>query len=333
MVKKKCIKVRKSEAEKMRRKLEAKNLINKDYCVSSDDEYVYFPVKGSTDRTEVIEREVREKNRKPKSLKDFLEGKVSEEEMENLVTSFDLIGDIAVIEIPSELEDKEGLIGKAIMTVHPSIKTVCKRKSQTMGEYRIRPVEVIGGENRTETTHSENGVKIKLDLNKTYFNSRMCNERKIVADKVEEGENIGYFFAGVGPFALVIVKENPSVNITAVELNPGAYHYLKENILLNKFSRSIKPIQGDVRELEGFDFDRVIMPLPLSSDSFIDSVMRNTHEGSVVHYYSVGEQPDYFEGPIQELKEKIGEFRVLDKRKVLSYAPGKKEVCIDIELV
>lgn len=333
MVKKKFVKVKKEKAEKVRKKLEEENSLDRKYSAFKESDEVYFPVKKETSGEEVVEREVEKKDKKPKSLKEALEGKLSEEEVRNLVTSFDIIGDIAVIEVPEELEDKEELIGKAMMKVHPSVSTVCKRESKTLGKYRIRPVKVIAGEEKTKAIHKENNVRIQVDLNKMYFNPRLSNERKIVSSKVEEGEEIGYLFAGAGPFALVIAQNNPEVKITAVELNPDAYEYLKENILLNKFSGTIKPIQMDVMDLEGFDFDRVIMPLPLTSEDFLKAVLKNVHEGSVIHYYSLGEKPNYFEQPLKELEKEITEFEVLDKREVLSYAPGKKEVCVDVEII
>ena len=83
--------------------------------------------------------------RKPKSLKEALEKFMSEEELEKAVTSFDVIGDIAVIEIPEELRKKEKEIGEALLEVHKNLRTVCKRAGMHKGTFRIRDVKLIAG--------------------------------------------------------------------------------------------------------------------------------------------------------------------------------------------
>jgi len=336
MVRKKCVKTPKKEAEQTRKTLEEKKILDKDYKVKKDKENVYFPVKKEIKNKEIetdikiMERDTNKKTNKPKSLKQALKEELKPKQLENLVTSFDIIGDIAVIEIPEEVRDKQEKIGKAIMQVHGNVETVCRRETKTKGKYRIRKVHPIAGEEKTETVHREHGVDMKLDLNKTYFNPRLSNERRIIAEKIKPGEHIGYLFAGVGPFSLVIAKKNPNVKITAVELNPDAYEYLEENIMLNSFTDKIEPVHKDVKELKGYSFDRVIMPMPTTSEKFLDQILKNTAEKAVIHYYSLGEEPDYFEKPIKELKRHVENFKVLDKREVLNYAPGKKEVVIDI---
>lgn len=332
MVKVNCVKVKKKEAEETRKKLAEEKTLDRGYEVLKDEDNVYFPVKKDLKNFETVEKQVKEKEKKPRSLEESLEGKLTDEELESLVTSFNILGSIAVLEVPDELQKREEEIGEAIMEVHPSVSTVCKRKGKTSGKFRIRPVEVIAGEEKTETTHLEHGVKMKLNLNKTYFNPRLSHEREVIADKVTLGERIGYFFAGVGPFALVIASKNPEAKVNAFELNKGAYRYLEENIKLNKFTDRIEAVHKDVKEVEGYDFDRIIMPLPLTSEEYLESAVRNASKGSVIHYYSIGKEPEYFEKPLEELRERIDRFKVLEKREVLNYSPGKKEVVVDVKL-
>ena len=54
-------------------------------------------------------------------LKELLKGKLTEEEMKKLVTSYDVIGSIAIIEIPEELQSKEKEIGEAIIKLNKNI--------------------------------------------------------------------------------------------------------------------------------------------------------------------------------------------------------------------
>ncbi|MEM0372776.1 MAG: hypothetical protein QXO69_03005, partial [archaeon] len=195
------------------------------------------------------------------NLRDALKEKFSEEEMKLLVSSFDIIGSIAVIEVPEELRSREAEIADAIMRVNKSVKTVCRRAGEHAGEFRVRPVEVIGGERTTETYYVESGARMHLDVNRVYFTPRLSFERSRIASLVRQGEVIGAWFAGVGPFPLVIFKKQPNVSIYAVELNPAAYDYLVENVRINKAQAAITPVFGDVREVSSAlpECDRIIM--------------------------------------------------------------------------
>lgn len=332
MVKKKCVETEKKNAEKTRKKLDEKNTLDKNYKVKKENNKIYFPVEKRLKEFKVVKKDVEKKKKEPNSLEEALKVNLTEKQRNNLVTSFDIIGDIAVIEIPKELQEIEKQIGKAIMKIHKSVSTVCKRKTRTKGKYRIRPVQPITGEQKTETTHKEHGVKIKIDLNKAYFNPRLSRERERIAELTEEGEEIGYFFAGVGPFALVIARKKPKTNITAVELNPEAYKYLKENIELNNFEEIITPLHKDVKDIKKQDFDRIIMPLPLTSEKYLHTALKNSSKGTKIHYYSLGKKPNYFEKPLEDIENQIENFKVLNKREVLNYSPGKKEVVIDLEI-
>ena len=84
--------------------------------------------------------------------------------------------------------------------IHKNVKTVCKRAGEHSGVFRIRPVKVIAGEDTTKTYYVENGAKMHLDVNKTYFTPRLSNDRNRIAEQVQEGEVIGAWFAGLQPF-------------------------------------------------------------------------------------------------------------------------------------
>ena len=49
----------------------------------------------------------------PHNFAEILEDELTAEEIENLKTSFDTIGDIVILQIPDELQDKKQLIGDA----------------------------------------------------------------------------------------------------------------------------------------------------------------------------------------------------------------------------
>ncbi|NYZ79758.1 class I SAM-dependent methyltransferase family protein, partial [Candidatus Micrarchaeota archaeon] len=103
------------------------------------------------------------------NLRDVLKDKFSEEEVKHVVGSFDIIGTIAIIDVPEELKERESEIADAIMSINKNVRTVCRRAGEHSGEFRVRPVVVIGGERTTETYYVESGARMHLDVNKVYF--------------------------------------------------------------------------------------------------------------------------------------------------------------------
>jgi tRNA (guanine37-N1)-methyltransferase len=111
------------------------------------------------------------------NLKELLKDDLSKEELSLLKRSFDQIGSIAQLEIPKELIPKEKIIAQKILDSYKNIKTIVKKDDITIGEYRIRPVKILAGENTTGTLHKENGIYMNLDLNKVFFTPRWSGER------------------------------------------------------------------------------------------------------------------------------------------------------------
>ncbi|MBI2673412.1 hypothetical protein HYX19_04070, partial [Candidatus Woesearchaeota archaeon] len=99
-----------------------------------------------------------------------------------------------------------------------------------------------------ETVYKENGVYIKLDVEKCYFSPRLSTERLRVARTVKDGETILVMFAGVLPYSLVISKNSNANFIYAVEANKTAYQYGLVNIQLNK-APNIRSFFGDVNKV------------------------------------------------------------------------------------
>ncbi len=274
----------------------------------------------------------------PKSLKQALEEVLSAEEMKKLVKSFDIVGSIAIIEIPEELKSKEKEIGEAILKVHKNVKTVCSKEGPRSGEFRIMPLKVIAGEDTTETIYIESGARMKLDVSKVYFSPRLSYERNRIASLVKPGEVIGAWFAGVGPFPLVIFKKQPNVLIYAIELNPAAYKYLVENIRINKAQEAIIPVLGDVAEKvrELPKFDRILMPLPKGALRFLDLAFERIKPGGVIHVYSFVPASDPYsdlEKLIKSTAAKHGKkAEIIFKRKVRSFSPDTIQVAVDIKV-
>ncbi len=122
------------------------------------------------------------------------------------IKSFDVIGDIAIIEVPAGMNAKK--VAKEILESNNGIKVVCKKASERKGEYRTRDLEVIAGEKRTTTTHTEHGCKFMMDVAKAYFSPRELSERQRIANLVKDGESVLVMFSGVRALPVIIAKKH-----------------------------------------------------------------------------------------------------------------------------
>lgn len=284
------------------------------------------------------ENELETVKRFPRSITELLKGKLNEDEIEDLKKSFDIIGDIVIVEIPEELQKHKKEIGEATLQFTKR-KTVFMKKSAVEGITRTRQLELIAGEDNSITIHKEHGTRLKLDVKNVYFSPRLATERKRVQELTNDGEEILDMFAGIGPFPIVIAKEK-AVDIIAVDINEYAIKYLKENIEINKLNDNahIIPICGDTREvalneLKGKKFDRLIMNLPGLAPKFLELAISLTRDGGVIHYY---EFSDGFSHGIEkaqtEAEKQNKTVEILNTRKVKSSSPGMWHVAIDCKI-
>jgi len=264
-----------------------------------------------------------------------LKEQLSDKELKQLKTSFDIIGDIIVIEIPKELRKKEKIIADALRKTHPHVKTILKKIGEREGKFRLRKFKKIFGE-ETETIHKEYGCIFKLDVTKVYFSPRESTERQRVAEKIKPNEKILVMFAGVGPYAIIIAKKQPSVKVYAIEINPDAVKYMIENVRMNKVGDRVIPILGDVAK-KSEDFygkcDRVIMPLPKGAYKYLKYAIKCAKPGGVIHFYYWAKEEDLFSECvdfIEKTAKKMGrKIEIVDKRKVLPYGPRKWKICVE----
>ncbi|MFH0817036.1 MAG: class I SAM-dependent methyltransferase family protein [Candidatus Micrarchaeota archaeon] len=333
----KSIKVPKKKAQETKNRLLDSGSLDRNFKPETTDEFVYFPVKGEVEGFELVERKLLKLKKKPNSLTEALEGILEPGEIEKVVTSFDLLGELAIVEIPEKLEKKKNEIGKAVMDVHRSVRTVAMKKGPMEGEFRVRKLEVIAGENKTETTYRESGCMLLLDPAKVYFSPRLSFERERIAGLVKDGERVLVMFAGVGPFPIVIAKKKPGAVVAAIELNPAAFGYMVGNIKKNKLEEKITPVFGDVREVVPELFrnwaDRVLMPLPKGAEEFLDTALVAAKFGAVIHVYTftrAGEEEKKAEEVVAKIKELGRKAELLSFRTVRPFAPHVDQISVDI---
>jgi len=238
------------------------------------------------------------------------------------MASFDTIGDIIIFNEKVSKKKAQELLKKI-----NHVKTIAYKSQAHKGKYRLKKIKILAGIKKKVTTHKENNVLMKLDVEKCYFSPRLSEERKRINKQVKKGEDILVMFSGIGVYPINLSKNTKAKSITGIEINPTAHKYALENIKLNKLN-NIKLYKGDVKKILPKikkKFDRIIMPLPKTSDSFLDLAVKKIKKNGIIHYYTFLRE--------DEIKNiKIKKFKILRKVKCGAYSPGVFRVCIDIKV-
>lgn len=327
----KCVKVPLKQLNDTRIKLMENGMMSMDFRIKTDNEFGYIPINEDVEGHEIVDVELEPMKKVAHSFSELLENDLTPEEIEELKTSFDTIGDVIILEIPDNLYDKRQIIGEAAYKFTKR-KAVYMKKSAIKGTIRIRDLEFLAGTDDSITIHKEHGARLKLDVRQVYFSPRLATERKRVMESVSDGEKILDMFCGIGPFPIVIAR-NKNVEITAVDINESAIKYLKENIRLNKLKGSIKPCCGDVREVaKSFNckFDRIIMNLPGLAYTFLDVAVDLIEDGGTINYYEFSNSYEQGIKRLENACENVGKkVEIINCRKVKSISPDEWHVAID----
>ena len=222
-------------------------------------------------------------------LKKALSSVLSEKESENLISAFDQIGDIIIVRIPDSLLSKKKIIGKTLLNEVKIVRSVYYQASDVEGDFRTRNLEIIAGEDNTETEYKEFGCKFIVDVEKAFFSPRLSTERERIANLIQEDEIVTNMFAGVGMFSVMSAKKKKCI-VYSLDINPVASKLCEKNIELNKLVGRIISINGDaskiIKEQLENKSDRTLMLLPERSDEFLESAISTTKNGGIIHYYS-----------------------------------------------
>ena len=323
------LKVSRKSGEKIRKALVEAGAFDRSRKISSDESHVYLPVldmdeKSTAKLCGIAEFELVQINFLPE------ECVPSPEDLLGFRPSFEVVGDIAMVE-----DNDAERVAAALMSTSKSIKTVIAPISDVEGEFRTRRFRHVAGEVGTVTLHREHGLRYRVDLEGAYFTPRLGTERLRIASLVSPGDVVLDMFAGVGPFALLLAKKG--ADVIAMDKNPVAAKYLRENALLNKI-KHIEILEGDAAELALHyenRADHVIMNLPHSASEFLIPAIKAAKPNGVVHYYCIAAEDDLYrdEVLIGKAAEEVGaRVEVLYKAIVRSYAPHRSNVVIDFRV-
>ncbi len=274
---------------------------------------------------------------RPLSFRDTLKSKLSPSEKAHAIYSFDVLGDLALIEIPDVLQRKRMLIGNTLLTCNPRVKKVYEKVGIHSGKFRVEKIKWVAGQKNPETIYTEWGCTFHVDAGKVFFNPRLSTERQRVSSFVKKGQIVAVFFGGVGPYAIEIAKHAFPKKVYSLEWNPAAEKYVQENILRNRVSSMVESIQGDVEKITPHnECNHVIMPAPENAIDFLPVAIKwLSPKGGLIHCYMFVSN----HSPETEVREKISRvlgkkipFKIVFVRKVSDFSSSKWQVCVGIKV-
>ena len=326
-----CIRVPKREGEQVRSALFSEGLLELGARIRADGDCLLIPVNcDSYQGYEVVDAEMQVQEQRPTDYRDVAD--VPEELREHLPSSFDVVGDVAMIKLPDELKPYAARIGEALLEVNRSIRIVFEDHG-VKGDFRIRDLERIAGTGTSETVHKEFGVRLYTDPARVYFNPRLSSERSRIAGLVVDGETVIDMFGGVAPFGTVMCRlANPKV-VYSIDLNPEAEHFARMNADRNHVD-NLHPMTGDSSVLV-YDLptaDRIIMNLPQIADRFLPTALDRLNHGGTVHMYKIIERedfPPFLDGLVADAAAR-GHTISVEHSELKTYSPTMSVYSLDI---
>jgi len=268
-------------------------------------------------------------------LRAALRDRLTSEELELLPAGFDRVGDIVSVSLPPELMHRAPEVAQALLELK-DVRTVALREGGIAGRLRRPRIRVIAGGPSTETTHREGGCLFKLDIARVMFSPGNLYERARLPKLVGPGEVIVDLFAGVGQFSIPIARHARPSRVCAIELNPVAYGYLRENIRLNRVGHIVRPLLGDCSTVAPRGVaDRVVLGILHVTHRYLPLALEVLKpSGGVIHYHESVPSGLRFERPVKRILEVAAgrEVEILGKRVVKRYAPSVDHVVVDARI-
>ncbi|KAK1932733.1 tRNA (guanine(37)-N1)-methyltransferase [Babesia divergens] len=277
-----------------------------------------------------------------------------------VMVSFETVGHIAHLNLPTERLWAKDIIAKILLDKHKHIRTVVNKVKEVDNKFRTMELELLGGEDNLVTTQLENRYTFKIDFRNVYWNSRLIQERERISDTFHMGDVVVDMFAGVGPFAIYAAARGCLV--FANDLNPVGAQYIDINASLNKCSHLISSYNMDAREfartisqlsfmdkgvMKYKDYElkpeskvHFVMNLPKDAIEFLDvfngllhAMAPESQRTCMVHCYCFSAANDV-EADIDERIERTLQRRIDSRNitKVRDVSPKKHMYCIEFNM-
>ena len=239
-------------------------------------------------------------------------------------SSYDILGELIILN--KKIPKKQA---EYLLNLHKQARTVLYKSKEYSGKYRLPKLTILAGIKNKTTIHKESNVKININPEKAYFSVRSSNERLRISKLIKKNETILVMFSGVGIYPLVLSKNSPAKLIYGVEVNPEAHKLAISNVKLNK-TKNVILLKGDVRKIVpnlAKKFDRIIMPHPSDSDSYLKLARSKLSSNGTIHLYAFAHEND-FNKVKKEYKKQFSKVKIV---KAGSPSPGKYRICLDLQ--
>tara|TARA_Y100000589_G_scaffold16685_2_gene13644 strand:- start:2797 stop:3798 length:1002 start_codon:yes stop_codon:yes gene_type:complete len=318
------LKVSNDKAEEAKLYLKNEGYLNEDFLPIKEDNSIFWPLNQDSVSFEgtIVKRAGLSYTKTSRDYRLSLDKNIRD----LAPRSFDIFGEIAIVRITDDAQVHEKEIADALLLSHKNIKTVCVDMG-VHGDFRIRELRIISGEDTFVSLHKENGMKFKADISKVYFSPRLATERHRVSMLVRKGEYVLDAFAGVAPFSISLAKKG--CKLLSLDSNPEAKKWAVDNFKNNGLRSNQYSFY--TTKFEDFDFgknkfDRIVMNNPTNSIPHLKKAMNLVSDGGSIHLYHIASKNNSFD--ISEYLDT--EFKCTLKREVHAYSPSSSLFVFDI---
>ena len=256
------------------------------------------------------------------------------------------LGRVLLLRLPHVLEDERQPVAAAYATL-PGVEAVMRRP-RIGGELRQPQLPQLLLGSSAETEVREHGLRYRLDLQRVMWAPGNVGWRAgprgpaaVAALYAHPGpRTVLDCFAGVGYFALQFARHWPAAQVIAVEKNPVAAGYLRQNVALNGLA-NVEIIEADCRDVTR-ETDIVHLGYIGDSTRFLPhaaSLLR--HRGAIILHdafrradYGVRQSRDWAAVPDRlrrELEQAAPGLRVTQVARVKEYGPATAHLAIRLE--
>ncbi len=245
------------------------------------------------------------------------------------------LGRVLLLRLPPVLRPYFRLLGEAWQE-ELRVETVLVVEGPITGEYRVPRVERVVGSG-TETEVTEFGVRWRFDAARIMFAAGNRTERRRAGAIVRPGETVVDLFAGIGYFTIPAARAGAR-RVVAVEKNPTAVRYLRENVYRNGVAERVEVVPGDNRTvpLEEQAADRVFLGYLPSAVPWVPRALALLRpSGGSLHVHLVTDRRSAVAHAVNEVDDAVRAAggRLLapsSAREVKPYGPGRTHVVVDV---
>jgi tRNA wybutosine-synthesizing protein 2 len=162
-------------------------------------------------------------------------------------------------------------------------------------------------------------------------------QERMRMSRVGKDEFVIDMFAGIGYFSLPMAVHSRPAKIMAIELNPVACDYLRENIRLNHVQDIVHPILGDCGDLTPHEVaDRVVMGMVQVTDRYLQKGIEALRSGGILHYHQTIPSWKYPEKAVKDVTDAAGALgcrtKILQCIRIKKYSPGVVHTVVDAQI-